>query len=178
MPFTKPRIKQPLGAAHRTTTIFAAILAALSLVACSANDTKGPVTTTDSNTVVVHKSPFCLCCKSWMAHLEDNGFSVISENSLDTAEIKVSHDVPASLQGCHTGVVNGRYVFEGHVPARLIRRYLANPPPNSIGLAVPGMPQGSPGMYRGKDFAPYDVFLIRPGGDYELYEHISAPETT
>ncbi|QHQ40799.1 DUF411 domain-containing protein [Microbulbifer hydrolyticus] len=126
--------------------------------------------------IVVHKSPFCLCCKEWIKHLEQNAFSVTSENTLDTAKIKQAKGVPASLQGCHTGVSQGQYVFEGHVPARLIRKFLANPPKNSIGLAVPGMPQGSPGMYRGKKFEPYNVFLILTGGDYRLYETVNQPE--
>lgn len=131
---------------------------------------------TAATSIVVHKSPFCLCCKDWITHLEHNAFAVTSENTMDTAEIKVQMGVPASLQGCHTGVTDGKYVFEGHVPARLIRKFLANPPKNAIGLAVPGMPQGSPGMYRGKDFKPYNVFLILPGGDYRLYEAVTAPE--
>ena len=130
------------------------------------------------NAIVVHKSPFCLCCKEWIKHLEQNAFAVTSDNDMDTAAIKVKMGVPASLQGCHTGVSDGKYVFEGHVPARLIRKFLANPPANAIGLAVPGMPQGSPGMYRGKDFKPYNVFLILPGGDYRLYEEVTAPESS
>ncbi|WP_295802403.1 DUF411 domain-containing protein [uncultured Microbulbifer sp.] len=129
-----------------------------------------------ASSIVVHKSPFCLCCKDWIKHLEQNAFAVTSENTLDTAKIKRAMDVPASLQGCHTGVMDGKYVFEGHVPARLIRKFLANPPKNAIGLAVPGMPQGSPGMYRGRDFEPFNVFLILPGGDYKLYEAVTEPE--
>ncbi|WP_226661384.1 DUF411 domain-containing protein [Microbulbifer aggregans] len=126
--------------------------------------------------IIVYKSPFCLCCKEWIKHLEENAFVVASENDLDTATIKQQKGVPHSMQGCHTGVWSGKYVFEGHVPARLIRKFLAHPPKNAIGLAVPGMPKGSPGMYRGKDFKPYNVFVIMPGGDYSLYETVTAPE--
>ncbi|MFD1216658.1 MULTISPECIES: DUF411 domain-containing protein [Microbulbifer] len=126
--------------------------------------------------MVVYKSPFCLCCKEWIKHLEQSGFTVASENGLDTAEIKQQKGVPQGMQGCHTGVWKGEYVFEGHVPARLIRKFLANPPKKGIGLAVPGMPEGSPGMYRGKDFKPYNVFLIMRDGEYRLYETVNAPE--
>lgn len=147
--------------------------------------TLGACSTTDSasgqgvdSDIVVYKSPFCLCCNDWITHLEENAFRVSSENGLDTAAIKQQWGVHPSMQGCHTGVWNGQYVFEGHVPARLIRKFLANPPKDTIGLAVPGMPQGSPGMYRGGDFEPYVVYAIQANGDYRFYEKVTSPEST
>ncbi|WP_299592655.1 DUF411 domain-containing protein [uncultured Microbulbifer sp.] len=128
--------------------------------------------------ITVYKSPFCLCCNDWIKHLESNAFSVASENALDTASVKQQWKVPPSMQGCHTGVWNNQYVFEGHVPARLIRQFLANPPKGSVGLAVPGMPQGSPGMYRGKNFEPYVVYAIQSNGEYRFYEKVTAPEAS
>jgi hypothetical protein len=94
--------------------------------------------------VVVYKSPTCGCCTEWVAHLRRHGFSVKTEDLLDLQPIKARHGVPAELQSCHTALV-GPYVVEGHVPADLIARLLRERPPVA-GLAVPGMPVGSPGM--------------------------------
>ncbi|MBY6210627.1 DUF411 domain-containing protein [Microbulbifer agarilyticus] len=155
-------------------------LIALLLAGCSntASTPEGQAPRDDANSITVYKSPFCLCCNDWITHLENNAFSVASENGLDTASVKRRWGVPATMQGCHTGVWNNQYVFEGHVPARLIRQFLANPPKGSIGLAVPGMPKGSPGMYRGKDFEPYVVYAILPNGEYRFYEKVTAPEAS
>ena len=152
------------------------VLTSFFLGACSTTSSAdGEGTSSD---IVVYKSPFCLCCKEWMTHLEGNAFTVSSVNGLDTAAIKQQWGIHPSMQGCHTGVWNNQYVFEGHVPARLIRKFLANPPKGSIGLAVPGMPQGSPGMYRGGDFEPYVVYAIQGNGEYRFYEKVTAPEAT
>lgn len=160
----------------RTIRNIALLLSVSFISACSTNQS---VAEQGANTdIVVYKSPFCLCCKEWMKHLEQNQFSVSSENGLDTAEFKRQWGVPATMQGCHTGVWNNKYVFEGHVPARLIRKFLANPPKDSIGLSVPGMPQGSPGMYRGGDFEPYVVYSILSDGGYRFYEKVTAPEAS
>ncbi|MCQ3830315.1 DUF411 domain-containing protein [Microbulbifer elongatus] len=143
------------------------------------SDTAPPSTTAQAGEqITVYKSPFCLCCNDWITHLESNAFAVTSENGLDTASVKQQWKVPPPMQGCHTGVWNNQYVFEGHVPARLIRKFLANPPKDSIGLAVPGMPQGSPGMYRGKNFEPYVVYAIQSNGEYRFYEKVTAPEAS
>ncbi|MBN8431549.1 DUF411 domain-containing protein [Microbulbifer salipaludis] len=156
--------------------IAASLCVVAALAACSTTDTRQEQGA-DSE-IVVYKSPFCLCCNDWITHLEQNAFTVSSENGLDTAAVKQQWGIHPSMQGCHTGVWNRQYVFEGHVPARLIRKFLANPPANSIGLAVPGMPQGSPGMYRGKNFAPYVVYAIQANGEYRFYEKVTAPEAS
>nr|WP_010130395.1 DUF411 domain-containing protein [Microbulbifer agarilyticus] len=160
------------------TKALAGAIFALLLVGCSSTSyaPESEASRDLANSITVYKSPFCLCCNDWITHLESNAFSVASENGLDTASVKQRWGVPATMQGCHTGVWNNQYVFEGHVPARLIRQFLANPPKGSIGLAVPGMPKGSPGMYRGKDFEPYVVYAILPGGEYRFYEKVTAPE--
>ncbi|WP_406827755.1 DUF411 domain-containing protein [Microbulbifer sp. ARAS458-1] len=151
------------------------------LSGCASNtgDTRsGDAAAFGGNQITVYKSPFCLCCNDWIEHLEGNAFAVTSENGLDTASVKQQWKIPPSMQGCHTGVWNNQYVFEGHVPARLIRQFLANPPKGSIGLAVPGMPQGSPGMFRGKNFEPYVVYAIQSNGEYRFYEKVTAPEAS
>lgn len=112
----------------------------------------------------VWKSPTCGCCKDWIAHMEANGFSAIvrdvSEAQKSTQRAKLG--MPQKLGSCHTVLVGG-YVVEGHVPAREVRRLL-NERPRALGLAVPGMPIGSPGMdgpaYGGQKM-PYAVLLVQ-----------------
>jgi len=98
---------------------------------------KGPV-------ITVYRDPNCGCCTKWIEHLIRHGFRVKDNKSAEMTEIKRGLGVPESLESCHTGVVNG-YVIEGHVPAADIKRLLKQKP-KVAGLAVPGMPMGSPGM--------------------------------
>ena len=93
---------------------------------------------------VVYKSPTCGCCSAWVDHLREQGFDVEANDVADVAQYKREHGVPYDLGSCHTAVIGG-YVIEGHVPAADIRRLLAERP-DIAGLAVPGMPSGSPGM--------------------------------
>ena len=94
--------------------------------------------------ITVYKSPTCGCCNKWVSHLRDAGFKVNTINSDDLESIKLSAGVQPFLQSCHTALVDG-YVVEGHVPASDIKRLLQERPAVT-GLAVPGMPAGSPGM--------------------------------
>ena len=94
--------------------------------------------------VTVYKSATCGCCALWVTHLKDNGFPTTAEDVTDLGSVKKKHSVPAALQSCHTALVEG-YVVEGHVPADLIDRLIAERP-QVAGIAVPGMPIGSPGM--------------------------------
>jgi hypothetical protein len=103
----------------------------------AANDAKKP-------TITVYKDPSCGCCKKWIEHLQSHGYRVDAKDSPDMADIKRSLGVPDGLTACHTAVVNG-YLIEGHVPAEDIDRLLKQKP-TIAGLAVPGMPMGSPGM--------------------------------
>lgn len=181
MPSTMPKSRDRTPSLSRLFSLLMLLVLGGLTAACSNTNTsaeapKGAGEHTED--IVVYKSPFCLCCKEWMAHLEQNKFSVGSENGLDMASVKQQWGVPASMQSCHTGVWRGQYVFEGHVPARLIRKFLANPPKDSIGLTVPGMPKGSPGMYRGGDFDPYVVYQIQRNGEYRFYERVTAPEAS
>lgn len=95
--------------------------------------------------VTVYHSPTCGCCKKWIAHLEHNGFSTKAIIVDDVTPIKNKLNVPLNLSSCHTAVVDG-YVIEGHVPASSIKKILSEKPSNLEGIAVPGMPLGSPGM--------------------------------
>ncbi|MCW5717490.1 MAG: DUF411 domain-containing protein [Bauldia sp.] len=109
----------------------------------------------------MHRNPWCGCCEAWAEHLEAHGFTVAIEDSEDLAPLKRSLGVPPRLDSCHTALIDG-YVVEGHVPAPVIRRLLAARPAVT-GLAVPGMPAGSPGMETGTT-EPYAVFAFGPEG--------------
>lgn len=111
--------------------------------------------------VQVWKSPTCGCCKDWVTHMEANGFRVVVHETGNTA-MRARLGLPQELGSCHTALVGG-YVVEGHVPAEDVKRLLAQKP-TALGLTVPGMPVGSPGMdgpvYGGRR-DPYDVLLVR-----------------
>ena len=119
--------------------------------------------------VEVWKSPTCGCCQEWITHLEANGFRV-KVNDVGNTAARARLKIPMKLGSCHTAWV-GRYAIEGHVPATDIRRLLKERP-DAIGLAVPGMPLGSPGMdgaaYDNRQ-DPYDVLLIARDGSTQIF---------
>ena len=116
--------------------------------------------------VEVYKDPNCGCCTIWVTHLQRAGFVTTVTNVQSIETVKIKHRVPARLQSCHTAVVDG-YVIEGHVPASEIRKIL-NERPKIHGLAVPGMPIGSPGM-EGAGGKPYDVLSFDAAGTSRVY---------
>lgn len=116
--------------------------------------------------VTVYRSPTCGCCSKWIEHLEANGFRVEARDVQDVAPFKRSAGVPPALASCHTAHVGG-YVVEGHVPAADLRRLLAEQPP-ILGLAVPRMPVGSPGM-EGPNPEPYEVLAFDGQGRVEVF---------
>jgi hypothetical protein len=118
--------------------------------------------------ITVYKTPTCGCCKEWVAHLSKNGFAPVVHDLPDLAETKTTLGVPDALQSCHTGVI-GRYFIEGHVPADVIRKLVTENSPNIVGLAVPGMPAGSPGMEMGGRKDRYDVFAVLRDGKRTVY---------
>jgi hypothetical protein len=117
----------------------------------------------DLPVVTVYKSPTCGCCVKWVEHLEANGFTVEQVDRTDMATVKQKQGLPRMLASCHTGVVDG-YVVEGHVPAQDVKRLLAERPEGVDGLAVPGMPVGSPGMEQGDREDPYNVVAFSRDG--------------
>ena len=117
--------------------------------------------------VVVYKSPSCGCCKEWVKHMRDEGFSVKVHNRNDVTPIKKQMGVPQHLQSCHTAKV-GDYVIEGHVPASDVKRLLLEKP-NVVGLTAPGMPHGSPGMDMGPRKDPYDVLTFKHSGKTTVF---------
>ncbi len=123
--------------------------------------------------IIVYKTPTCGCCHEWVAHLEASGFAVETHDVPNTAPYRERFGVPRELGSCHTGVVDG-YALEGHVPADEIRKLLAERPPER-GLAVPGMPVGSPGMeVEGTRRDAFDVVLFGDDGKRSVYRHYDA----
>jgi hypothetical protein len=141
-----------------------AAIASLILLAISSPSQSGPL-------VTVFKTPTCACCGKWVEHLRANGFAVKVQEVNDTAGYERQYRVPRTMESCHTAVVNG-YTIEGHVPATEIKRLL-NEKPKAVGLAVPGMPVGSPGMEAAHSEA-FSVFVFDEGGRTAVYARYPA----
>lgn len=118
--------------------------------------------------VRVWKTPNCGCCSEWVAHLRSSGFEVVTYDVNDTAPIRQKFGLAEKYGSCHTGQL-GDYVLEGHVPAKEMQRLLRQKP-TALGLAVTGMPVGSPGMEMGKTRDAYDVLLILKNGSFRVYQ--------
>jgi hypothetical protein len=118
--------------------------------------------------ITVYKDPSCGCCTKWVDHLRANGFAPEVHDRSDMDALKDSLGVPAKLQSCHTAVV-GTYVIEGHVPAADVKRLIATKPAKTVGVAVPGMPAGSPGMEVGGRVDRYDVVAFAAGGATRVF---------
>jgi hypothetical protein len=142
--------------------LFAIAIACATLVAAVAAGQRP-----QTPTIEVYKDPTCGCCALWVKHLEANGFATRVKDVEDIAGFKTQHGVPAKTRSCHTAVVNG-YVIEGHVPAADVKRLLKDRP-MVTGLAVPGMPVGSPGMEVGNTVQPYDVLTFDKQGQTRVY---------
>lgn len=142
----------------------------LSVVALTWSLTRTALSGTEQRMVEIWKSPECGCCKDWVAHLEANGFKTRIHDT-GNAAMRAQLGIPEKFGGCHTARVDG-YALEGHVPAADIQRLLQQRPV-AIGLAVPGMPVGSPGMdgpaYGGRR-DPYSVMLIGKDGTAKVFQ--------
>lgn len=114
----------------------------------------------ETSAILVHKDPNCGCCTGWVRHLERAGFAVTVKETADLKGVRKRLGVPADLAACHSAEIQG-YVIEGHVPASAVRRLLEQRPA-AVGLAVPGMPAGSPGM-EGRPPRKYDVVVFTAG---------------
>jgi hypothetical protein len=135
-------------------------LAAITLLAALPALAAGPQ-------VIVYKTPTCGCCGKWVEHLKANRFEPVVKDVPSTAEYRRQYGVPDKLLSCHTATVGG-YTIEGHVPAADIHRLLKTRP-QAKGLAVPGMPLGSPGMEAGRRDA-YSVLLFQADGSTSVYQ--------
>lgn len=139
----------------------AGVLAALALLG------RRTVAQAPRTAMTVYKDPNCGCCSDWIKHVEKAGFTVTVKNTTDMSTVKAAYGVPNALGSCHTAQV-ASYVIEGHVPADLIQRLLRDKPAGR-GLAVPGMPVGSPGMEMGSQKDAYQVLLFDKAGKTSVY---------
>ncbi|MBA2780558.1 DUF411 domain-containing protein [Billgrantia kenyensis] len=141
----------PVNRKARKATLFSA-LAGGAVVLAFALTPGSP--TEAGNVVEMYQDPNCGCCTDWADHLRESGFEVNQHKTRDMRSIKIEHGVTPELSSCHTALIDG-YVIEGHVPAADIKRLLEERP-DVVGLTVPGMPHGSPGMETGR----YDDYAV------------------
>ena len=127
--------------------------------------------------VVSYRSASCGCCKKWINHLQDNGFEVVDNIVEDVLAIKIQYQIPNNLRSCHSAQI-GKYTIEGHVSIESINKLLEDKPLIS-GLAVPGMPHGSPGMEihshesHSHDYESYEVVAFSESGKTKIFDKIS-----
>ena len=121
----------------------------------------GKLVAADQTVITVHKDPTCGCCSGWVRHLQQAGFATNVVETRDLDPVKRRLGVPDDLAACHTAEVSG-YVVEGHVPASALNKFIGERP-SATGLAVPGMPVGSPGMEGGEPEV-YEVVMFGPSG--------------
>ena len=122
--------------------------------------------------LTVHKTPTCGCCKMWMKHVEKNGFIANAKDHQNLMDIKDSFKIKPEYRSCHTSVSSNGYIFEGHIPSKYIDQFLSEEHPNAIGLSVPGMPLGSPGMEVEGMFTPYKVLILFKDGTSDIYAEV------
>ncbi len=157
------------------TGIAAVVIGAGATLAIQANESdQSSVAQAESGKTVqaitIYKSPNCGCCQDWAEHLAANGFETRIVETDNLNEIKQEYDVPRDMASCHTALI-GDLVIEGHVPANDIVAYLEDPQFNTIGLSVPGMPHGTPGMETGRK-ADYQVIAFNANGKQGVFrEH-------
>ena len=119
--------------------------------------------------MTVYRSPSCGCCGVWVDHAKKHGFKIEDIKTEEMEALKQKHNVPAELASCHTTIIDG-YVMEGHIPADDIKRFLAEKPDDLIGLAVPGMPIGTPGMEARDIKQPFQVLAFNDKGEVEVFK--------
>lgn len=126
--------------------------------------------------LTVYKSRTCGCCQNWIDHVDEHGFELKANNVTFMSKLKDDKGIAPNYLSCHTAVSKEGYVFEGHIPAKYIKQYLANVPADSIGLSVPAMPVGTPGMEVGERFMPYKILLLNTDGSSSVYAEVAAYE--
>ena len=127
--------------------------------------------------LAVYKSPSCGCCKKWISHINEHGFESKAHSFDDFPGIKDEKAIQPRYRSCHTAISKDGYAFEGHVPAKFIHQFMQETHKDDvIGLSVPAMPVGSPGMEVGDKFQPYRVLLLKLDGSYEIYANVQSYE--
>lgn len=128
----------------------------------------------DDITLNVYKEPTCGCCVGWIEHMDERGYSSNIHHPRDIGKVKAGLGLKPEWTSCHTAVTQEGFVFEGHIPEKFIAQFLAAPPEGAMGLAVPGMPIGGPGMEMGNRFTPYDILLINKDGSHSVFASIKS----
>ena len=128
--------------------------------------------TNAETSLLVHKTSTCGCCKMWVEHLKMNGLKANTQDHENLDEIKKMYGIKPQYRSCHTAVSKDGYIFEGHIPSKYITQFLSENHPNAIGLSVPGMPIGSPGMEVGDRFMPYDVLILFKDGSSNVFAEV------
>ena len=151
---------------NRRLFLGAGVLIGLSGTACAQ--------TRPSRNLTVFKTPTCACCDAWIAHMREAGFSTTITILPDLRSVRSSRGMPDALASCHTGLIDG-YLVEGHVPARDVVRLLAERP-EAVGITVPAMPLGSPGMETPQGHKePYDTLLVLRSGATRMFARHNQP---
>ena len=122
--------------------------------------------------LLVHKTPTCGSCKMWVKHMENNGFAINTQDHQSLMTIKEKLKIEPQFRSCHTAVSSDGYFFEGHIPSKYVSKFLSENNPDAIGLSVPGMPLGSPGMEVEGRFTPYDVLIHFKNGKTKVYAEV------
>ncbi len=159
----------------RYLKLIAAYLSIVLLHGCSEQRPSAVVPVPAGQAVVsleVFKTETCECCNDWIEHIEQGGIAANVHHPENLDAVKNEYGIAPRFQSCHTAISEAGYVFEGHVPVRFIQQFMSDPPAGAIGLAVAGMPVGSPGMEIGDRFSPYDVLLLKNDGSSEVYAEV------
>ena len=160
---------------RKATWLVGLISLIFALTACSDEKAIELINASKITTLVkldVYKSPTCGCCGRWVSHIDDKGFDAVTHHPADLNDVKRQLGIAPQYWSCHTGVSKEGYIFEGHIPADTMRRFLAEKPAGALGLSVPGMPIGSPGMEMGNRRDDYDVLLLKKDGSSSVYARI------
>ena len=128
----------------------------------------------DDITLNVYKEVTCACCVGWIEHMDEHGYQSTIFHPANINRVKLDLGLRPQFHSCHTAVTASGYIFEGHIPEKYIDMFLADPPENALGLAVPGMPIGGPGMEIGDQFTPYKILLLNKDGSARVFAEINS----
>ena len=155
----------------RSPTSFYAMAAALAVLLHMPSAAAQSI---DDITLNVYKEVTCACCVGWIEHMDEHGYQSTTFHPVNINRVKLDLGLRPQYHSCHTAVTASGYIFEGHIPEKYIDMFLADPPENALGLAVPGMPIGGPGMEIGDQFTPYKILLLRNDGSSEVFAEINS----
>ena len=122
--------------------------------------------------LIVHKTPTCGCCSKWVDHMKVNGFLLETKNHESLLKIKDELKINTKYRSCHTAISEEGYFFEGHIPSKYVRKFLLEKNKDALGLSVPGMPLGSPGMEIEDRFTPYNIIIHYKDGTDAVYARV------